>query len=58
MATLPLFALLNIGFLMMLCKKIALENSVAETAFFISLNDGFEIRWFTPEIEADWLEAR
>ena len=34
-------------------QKIALENSVAETAFFIPLNDGFEIRWFTPEIEMD-----
>ena len=34
-------------------QKIALENSVAETAFFIPLHDGFEIRWFTPEIEMD-----
>lgn len=34
-------------------QKIALENSVAETAFFIPTNDGFEIRWFTPEIEMD-----
>ena len=34
-------------------RKIAIENSVAETAFFIPLNDGFEIRWFTPEIEMD-----
>ncbi len=34
-------------------QKIAIENSVAETAFFIPLNDGFEIRWFTPEIEMD-----
>jgi PhzF family phenazine biosynthesis protein len=34
-------------------QRIALENSVAETAFFIPLNDGFEIRWFTPEIEMD-----
>jgi PhzF family phenazine biosynthesis protein len=33
--------------------KIAVENSVAETAFFIPLDDGFEIRWFTPEIEMD-----
>ena len=33
--------------------RIAVENSVAETAFFISLGDGFEIRWFTPEIEMD-----
>lgn len=34
-------------------QKIAMENSVAETAFFTPLNDGFEIRWFTPEIEMD-----
>jgi PhzF family phenazine biosynthesis protein len=34
-------------------QKIALENSVAETVFFIPMNDGFEIRWFTPEIEMD-----
>lgn len=34
-------------------QRIAIENSVAETAFFIPLNDGFEIRWFTPEIEMD-----
>ncbi|MBE9138510.1 PhzF family phenazine biosynthesis protein [Nodosilinea sp. LEGE 07088] len=36
-----------------LMQRIALENSVAETAFFIRLDDGFEIRWFTPEIEMD-----
>jgi PhzF family phenazine biosynthesis protein len=34
-------------------QRIALENSVAETAFFIRLDEGFEIRWFTPEIEMD-----
>lgn len=34
-------------------QKIAMENSVAETAFFVPLDDGFEIRWFTPEIEMD-----
>ena len=34
-------------------QQIAAENSVAETAFFISSNDGFKIRWFTPEIEMD-----
>lgn len=36
-----------------LLQKIAMENSVAETAFYIPINDGFEIRWFTPEIEMD-----
>lgn len=34
-------------------QKIALENAVAETAFFIPSDDGFEIRWFTPELEMD-----
>ncbi|MFC2030769.1 PhzF family phenazine biosynthesis protein [Chloroflexota bacterium] len=34
-------------------QRIAMENSVAETAFFIPVDDGFEIRWFTPEIEMD-----
>jgi PhzF family phenazine biosynthesis protein len=34
-------------------QRIAMENSVAETAFFIPLEEGFEIRWFTPEIEMD-----
>ena len=34
-------------------QQIAIENSVAETAFFIPLDKGFEIRWFTPEIEMD-----
>ncbi|MDV3349595.1 PhzF family phenazine biosynthesis protein [Leptothoe sp. LEGE 181152] len=34
-------------------QKIALENSVAETAFFVRADQGFEIRWFTPEIEMD-----
>lgn len=34
-------------------QRIALENSLPETAFFIPLEHGFEIRWFTPEIEVD-----
>ncbi|MGB3495112.1 MAG: PhzF family phenazine biosynthesis protein [Elainellaceae cyanobacterium] len=34
-------------------QRIAMENSVAETAFFIKSEKGFEIRWFTPEIEMD-----
>ncbi|MEP0912972.1 PhzF family phenazine biosynthesis protein [Leptolyngbya sp. GB1-A1] len=34
-------------------QRIAMENSIAETAFFIQLDKGFEIRWFTPEIEMD-----
>jgi len=34
-------------------QQIAIENSVAETAFFIRIDQGFGIRWFTPEIEMD-----
>lgn len=34
-------------------QNIATENSLAETAFVKPLDDGYEIRWFTPEIEMD-----
>lgn len=34
-------------------QKIAEENCVAETAFFLAVDDDFEIRWFTPEFEID-----
>jgi PhzF family phenazine biosynthesis protein len=34
-------------------QGISMENALAETAFFIPANDGFEIRWFTPEFEMD-----
>jgi len=34
-------------------QKIAEENRVAETAFFLASDDGYEIRWFTPELEID-----
>ena len=33
--------------------KIAQENAVAETAFFIRNGDKFHLRWFTPDIEMD-----
>ena len=33
--------------------KIAIENAVAETAFFIEKGDKIQLRWFTPEIEMD-----
>ena len=38
-----------------LMLKIAAENGVAETAFFIknSCTEGYSIRWFTPDIEMD-----
>lgn len=34
-------------------QKIAAENNLAETAFFIPLGNDFELRWFTPELEID-----
>ena len=34
-------------------SKIAKENAVAETAFFIDKGDKVHLRWFTPEIEMD-----
>ena len=33
--------------------KIAQENAVAETAYFIEKGDKVHLRWFTPEIEMD-----
>ena len=32
---------------------IAKENAVAETAFFVELDDHIHLRWFTPDIEMD-----
>lgn len=34
-------------------QNIALENNLSETAFFISENDHFRIRWFTPLAEVN-----
>lgn len=36
-----------------LLLKIAQENAVAETAYFIQEKDRFSLRWFTPDIEID-----
>tara|TARA_B110000459_G_scaffold199935_1_gene247470 strand:- start:254 stop:1033 length:780 start_codon:yes stop_codon:yes gene_type:complete len=33
--------------------KIAQENAVAETAFFVNRGKNFHLRWFTPDIEMD-----
>ena len=33
--------------------KIAQENAVAETAFFVRKGKNFHLRWFTPDIEMD-----
>ena len=34
-------------------QKIAVENNLAETAFFVKSAKGYELRWFTPEYEID-----
>ena len=36
-----------------LMQKIALENNLSETAFFVKNGDTYEIRWFTPTFEID-----
>jgi PhzF family phenazine biosynthesis protein len=36
-----------------LMQKIAMENNLAETAFFVRTGDRFRIRWFTPAAEVD-----
>jgi PhzF family phenazine biosynthesis protein len=36
-----------------LLLKIAKENAVAETAYFVDLGSRFHLRWFTPEMEMD-----
>jgi PhzF family phenazine biosynthesis protein len=34
-------------------QKIAAENNLAETAFFVKSDNGYKLRWFTPEYEID-----
>jgi PhzF family phenazine biosynthesis protein len=34
-------------------QNIAAENNLAETAFVVKENNGYTLRWFTPEIEMD-----
>lgn len=36
-----------------LLQKIAMENNLAETAFYVKRGDQYQIRWFTPAIEVD-----
>lgn len=46
-AVIPLEQWLDDG----LMQKIAMENNLAETAFFVKNGNRFDIRWFTPELE-------
>lgn len=34
-------------------QKIAQENNLSETAFFVEEGDGYRLRWFTPSVEVD-----
>ena len=36
-----------------LMQQVAMENNLSETVFFVKTDDGFHIRWFTPEYEID-----
>ena len=36
-----------------LMQNIAMENNLAETAFYVPAGDRFGIRWFTPAVEVD-----
>ncbi len=34
-------------------RKIAMENNLAETAFYVKEDNQYQIRWFTPTVEVD-----
>ncbi len=34
-------------------QKIAAENNLSETAFFVKTGDGYELKWFTPKVEVN-----
>ena len=34
-------------------QQIAMENNLAETAFYVKQDDRYQIRWFTPTVEVD-----
>ncbi|GAA5521961.1 PhzF family phenazine biosynthesis protein [Aliifodinibius salicampi] len=34
-------------------QNIAMENNLAETAFFVKEEEGYALRWFTPQTEVD-----
>jgi len=36
-----------------LMQSIAMENNLSETAFFVPIETGYHIRWFTPTTEVD-----
>lgn len=34
-------------------QKIVAENNLSETAFFVKSENGYELKWFTPEMKID-----
>src|SRR3981081_4027182 len=34
-------------------QRIAMENNLSETAYFIPYKEAYAIRWFTPTVEVD-----
>lgn len=36
-----------------LLQNIAMENNLAETAFYVKQGNQYQIRWFTPKVEVD-----
>lgn len=36
-----------------LMQKIAMENNLAETAFYVKSGNEYQLRWFTPTVEVD-----
>lgn len=36
-----------------LLLKIAMENNLSETAYFVQQDDHYHLRWFTPEVEVE-----
>lgn len=36
-----------------LMQKVAAENNLSETVFYVKTDDKYQIRWFTPEVEVD-----
>src|SRR5687768_16991447 len=34
-------------------QKIAMENNLAEIAYYVKEKEGYRIRWFTPTVEVD-----
>ncbi len=36
-----------------LMQRIAAENNLSETGFFVKKENGFELRWFTPAVEVE-----